>query len=33
MPPRRLAAPLHEHSREDEYSYVLDGRMGAPTGR
>ena len=23
MPPRALAAPLHRHSREDEYSYVL----------
>jgi mannose-6-phosphate isomerase-like protein (cupin superfamily) len=32
MPPRRLAAPLHRHSREDEYSYVLEGRMGAQLG-
>jgi mannose-6-phosphate isomerase-like protein (cupin superfamily) len=32
MPPRRLAAPLHKHSREDEYSYVLEGRMGAILG-
>ena len=32
MPPRRLAAPLHRHSREDEYSYVLTGRMGALLG-
>jgi mannose-6-phosphate isomerase-like protein (cupin superfamily) len=32
MPPRRLAAPLHRHSREDEYSYVLRGRMGALLG-
>jgi len=32
MPPRALAAPLHRHSREDEYSYVLDGRMGALLG-
>jgi mannose-6-phosphate isomerase-like protein (cupin superfamily) len=32
MPPRRLAAPLHKHSREDEYSYVLEGRMGAMLG-
>src|SRR5829696_7562883 len=32
MPPRRLAAPLHKHSREDEYSYVLTGRMGALLG-
>ena len=29
MPPRCLAAPLHRHSREDEYSYVLEGRVGA----
>jgi mannose-6-phosphate isomerase-like protein (cupin superfamily) len=29
MPPRTLAAPLHRHSREDEYSYVLEGRLGA----
>jgi mannose-6-phosphate isomerase-like protein (cupin superfamily) len=32
MPPRRLAAPLHKHSREDEYSFVLEGRMGAVLG-
>ena len=32
LPPRRLAAPLHKHSREDEYSYVLEGRMGALLG-
>jgi mannose-6-phosphate isomerase-like protein (cupin superfamily) len=32
MPPRRLAAPLHRHSREDEYSYVVEGRMGALLG-
>lgn len=32
MPPRHLAAPLHKHSREDEYSYVLEGRMGAILG-
>jgi mannose-6-phosphate isomerase-like protein (cupin superfamily) len=32
MPPRTLAAPLHRHSREDEYSYVLEGRMGALLG-
>jgi mannose-6-phosphate isomerase-like protein (cupin superfamily) len=30
--PRRLAAPLHRHTREDEYSYVLEGRMGALLG-
>src|SRR5215217_4557452 len=32
MPPRRLAAPLHKHSREDEYSFVLEGRVGALLG-
>ena len=32
MPPRRLAAPLHRHSREDEFSSVLEGRMGALLG-
>ncbi len=32
MPPRCLAAPLHRHSREDEYSYVLEGRVGALLG-
>ena len=29
MSPRALAAPLHRHTREDEYSYVLEGRVGA----
>lgn len=29
MPPRTLAAPLHRHSREDEYSFVIEGRIGA----
>jgi mannose-6-phosphate isomerase-like protein (cupin superfamily) len=32
MSPHALAAPLHRHSREDEYSYVLEGRMGALLG-
>ena len=32
MPPRALAAPLHRHGREDEYSYVLSGRVGAQLG-
>jgi mannose-6-phosphate isomerase-like protein (cupin superfamily) len=32
MSPRALAAPLHRHTREDEYSYVLAGRMGALLG-
>jgi mannose-6-phosphate isomerase-like protein (cupin superfamily) len=32
IPPRSLCAPLHMHTREDEYSYVLEGRMGAILG-
>lgn len=32
LAPRALAAPLHRHSREDEYSYVLEGRVGALLG-
>ena len=32
MSPRALAAPLHVHTREDEYSFVLTGRMGALLG-
>jgi mannose-6-phosphate isomerase-like protein (cupin superfamily) len=32
MPPRALGAPLHRHSREDEYSFVLEGRIGAKLG-
>lgn len=32
MSAHALAAPLHRHTREDEYSYVLEGRMGALLG-
>jgi mannose-6-phosphate isomerase-like protein (cupin superfamily) len=32
MSPRALAAPLHRHNREDEYSFVLEGRVGALLG-
>ena len=32
IPPRGLAAPIHTHRNEDEYSYVLAGRMGAIVG-
>ena len=32
LAPRALAAPLHKHSREDEYSYVLEGTLGALLG-
>jgi mannose-6-phosphate isomerase-like protein (cupin superfamily) len=30
--PRALAAPLHRHHREDEYMYVLYGRIGVVVG-
>ena len=30
--PHALAGPLHYHTREDEYSYVLEGRLGALLG-
>ena len=32
MSARALAAPLHRHTREDEYSYVIEGRVGAVLG-
>ena len=32
MPARTLAAPLHRHTHEDEYSYVLEGHVGALLG-
>jgi quercetin dioxygenase-like cupin family protein len=32
IPPKALVAPLHRHSREDEYSFVLEGTMGAQLG-
>ena len=32
MSAHALAAPLHRHLREDEYSYVLEGRLGALLG-
>jgi quercetin dioxygenase-like cupin family protein len=32
MAPRALAAPLHRHAQEDEYTYVLEGRIGALLG-
>lgn len=30
--PKALAAPLHFHTREDEYSFVLEGLVGARLG-
>jgi mannose-6-phosphate isomerase-like protein (cupin superfamily) len=32
MSARALAAPLHKHMLEDEYSYILTGRVGALLG-
>jgi mannose-6-phosphate isomerase-like protein (cupin superfamily) len=32
LPARSLGAPLHTHSREDEYSFVLEGRIGLQLG-
>src|SRR4051794_11617305 len=32
MSAHALAAPLHRHVREDEYSYVVEGRIGALLG-
>ncbi|MDQ6715365.1 MAG: cupin domain-containing protein [Actinomycetota bacterium] len=30
--PRALAAPMHRHRNEDEYSIIVEGRMGAVLG-
>ncbi|MDX1665241.1 MAG: cupin domain-containing protein [Candidatus Promineifilaceae bacterium] len=32
LAPRMLAAPVHTHRDEDEYSYVLEGEIGAEIG-
>jgi mannose-6-phosphate isomerase-like protein (cupin superfamily) len=32
LQPHVLAAPLHIHSREDEFSWVIEGRLGAVLG-
>jgi len=32
MSPRALAAPLHRHTHEDEYTFVLEGKVGALLG-
>lgn len=32
LAPHALAAPLHLHTREDEFSFVLEGRVGAVLG-
>jgi quercetin dioxygenase-like cupin family protein len=30
--PRALAAPMHTHEHEDEYTYVLEGKVGVQIG-
>ena len=32
LPPRALGSPIHTHRDEDEYSYVLEGRVGIQLG-
>lgn len=32
LPPRALGSPVHAHRNEDEYSYVLEGRIGVQLG-
>lgn len=32
LKPRALAAPLHRHTHEDEFSYIVRGRVGANLG-
>jgi quercetin dioxygenase-like cupin family protein len=32
LAPRALGAPLHTHGNEDEYSHVLEGRVGLQLG-
>jgi mannose-6-phosphate isomerase-like protein (cupin superfamily) len=32
LAPKQLAAPVHTHSREDEFSYVVEGRLAARLG-
>jgi quercetin dioxygenase-like cupin family protein len=32
LPPRALGAPRHTHRNEDEWSYVLEGRIGVELG-
>lgn len=32
LEPHALAAPMHRHTQEDEFSYVLRGRVGASLG-
>lgn len=32
LPPRALGSPVHTHANEDEYTYVLEGRVGVQLG-
>ncbi|MER7107250.1 cupin domain-containing protein [Streptomyces sp. NPDC000229] len=32
LPPKVLAAPVHKHTREDEFSFILAGSVGARFG-
>jgi quercetin dioxygenase-like cupin family protein len=32
LPPHALGSPVHTHRNEDEYSYVLEGRIGVQLG-
>jgi len=32
LAPRALGSPMHTHSHEDEYSYILGGQVGAQVG-
>ena len=32
LPPKVLAAPVHKHTREDEFSFILEGSVGARFG-
>src|SRR4051794_41461918 len=32
LPPKQLGSPIHTHEHEDEYSYVLAGRITAQIG-
>ena len=32
LPPRQLGSPVHTHANEDEYSFVLSGRLTAMIG-
>lgn len=33
MAPRILGSPVHTHTREDEWTFVLEGRVGVQVGR